>query len=248
MTWTLAQTGTSVSGPTLVSLPSGTVLMNGFLTGMLSDSTLLTSFRSGRGHPDAGLVRRTARRHDERDHRRRLDSGRIVGGDVEQLHGAVSSRGSDADATEVGDRAVKFLPSCVIALASFAVLGAQTVDPSRYSELRWRHIGPFRGGRTVGASGVVQQPNVFYIGVNNGGVWKTTDYGLTWNPIFDDQPTQSIGAIAVAPSDPNIVYVASGEGCSGRTSRSATASTNPPTQARHGNTWASARPGRSVRC
>jgi photosystem II stability/assembly factor-like uncharacterized protein len=91
-------------------------------------------------------------------------------------------------------------------------LPASGVDPSMYAELRWRHIGPFRGGRTVGAAGVPQQPNVFYIGVNNGGVWKTTDYGLTWNSIFDDQPTQSIGAIAVAPSDSNIVYVASGEG------------------------------------
>ncbi len=64
----------------------------------------------------------------------------------------------------------------------------------------------------MGAAGVVQQPNVFYIGVNNGGVWKTTDYGLTWTPIFDDQPTQSIGAIAVAPSDPKVIYVGSGEG------------------------------------
>ena len=58
-----------------------------------------------------------------------------------------------------------------------------------FAMLRWRHIGPFRGGRTVGAAGVVQQPNVFYIGVNNGGVWKTTDYGHTWTPTFDDQPT-----------------------------------------------------------
>ena len=69
---------------------------------------------------------------------------------------------------------------------------AQTVDPARYGALQWRAIGPYRGGRTVGAAGVPQQPNVFYIGVNNGGVWKTTDYGLTWTPIFDSQPTQSL--------------------------------------------------------
>ena len=100
----------------------------------------------------------------------------------------------------------------VLTFVSVTALSAQPPDADLYGELRWRHIGPFRGGRTVGAAGVVQQPNVFYIGVNNGGVWKTTDYGLTWAAIFDDQPTQSIGAIAVAPSDPNIVYVASGEG------------------------------------
>ncbi|HMD34867.1 MAG TPA: hypothetical protein VKH42_07860 [Vicinamibacterales bacterium] len=73
-------------------------------------------------------------------------------------------------------------------------------------------IGPFRGGRTVAAVGVPQQPGVFYIGVNNGGVWKTTDYGRIWTPIFDSQPTGSVGAIAVAPSDPNVIYVGSGEG------------------------------------
>ncbi|HEY2093921.1 MAG TPA: glycoside hydrolase [Thermoanaerobaculia bacterium] len=78
--------------------------------------------------------------------------------------------------------------------------------------MEWRGIGPFRGGRTVAAVGVPQQPNVFYIGVNNGGVWKTTDYGRIWMPIFDDQPTGSVGAIAVAPSDPNVIYVGSGEG------------------------------------
>jgi photosystem II stability/assembly factor-like uncharacterized protein len=86
------------------------------------------------------------------------------------------------------------------------------LDPSLLQSLHWRSIGPFRGGRTRAVSGVPSQPNVFYIGVCNGGVWKTNDYGRTWQPIFDDQPTGSIGAVAVAPSDPNIVYVASGEG------------------------------------
>jgi photosystem II stability/assembly factor-like uncharacterized protein len=85
-------------------------------------------------------------------------------------------------------------------------------DPSVSDGLKWRMIGPHRGGRTVGAVGVPQQPNVFYIGVNNGGVWKTTDYGRTWTPIFDDQPTGSVGDVAVAPSNPNVLYVASGEG------------------------------------
>ncbi len=73
-------------------------------------------------------------------------------------------------------------------------------------------IGPHRGGRTVGVAGIAEQPNVFLIGVNNGGVWRTSDYGHTWKPIFDDQPTGSIGALAIAPSDPNIIYVGSGEG------------------------------------
>jgi photosystem II stability/assembly factor-like uncharacterized protein len=79
-------------------------------------------------------------------------------------------------------------------------------------DLHWRMIGPFRGGRTRAAAGVPDQPNVFYVGAVDGGVWKSTDYGRTWNPIFDGQDTQSIGAIAVAPSDSNVVYVASGEG------------------------------------
>ncbi len=89
---------------------------------------------------------------------------------------------------------------------------AQSFPVDLFKELGWRCIGPFRGGRTKAAAGIPSQPNVFYIGVVNGGVWKTTDYGRTWTPIFDEQPTGSVGAIAVAPSDPNIVYVGSGEG------------------------------------
>lgn len=79
-------------------------------------------------------------------------------------------------------------------------------------DLHWRLVGPFRGGRTRAATGVPGEPNVFYVGQVDGGVWKSTDYGRTWNPIFEKEPTQSIGAIAVTPSDANIVYVASGEG------------------------------------
>jgi photosystem II stability/assembly factor-like uncharacterized protein len=94
--------------------------------------------------------------------------------------------------------------------ASLAI--AQPFDAKYLAGMRWRSIGPYRGGRTRAAAGVPTQPNVFYMGVCNGGVWKTTDYGRTWTPIFDSQPTGSIGAIAVAPSDPNIVYVATGEG------------------------------------
>ena len=78
--------------------------------------------------------------------------------------------------------------------------------------MHWRNVGPFRGGRTRAVSGVPSQPNVFYIGAVNGGVWKTSDSGRTWAPIFDHEPTGSIGTIEVAPSDPNIIYVASGEG------------------------------------
>jgi photosystem II stability/assembly factor-like uncharacterized protein len=80
------------------------------------------------------------------------------------------------------------------------------------SILRWRNIGPYRGGRTRAICGVPSQPNVFYMAPVNGGVFKSIDYGRTWQPIFDDQPTASIGAIAVSISNPNLVYVGSGEG------------------------------------
>ncbi len=105
-----------------------------------------------------------------------------------------------------------FLSFVLFCLAAASVAFAQKVDSSLYQSMKWRMIGPFRAGRTVGAAGIASQPNVFYIGVNNGGVWKTTDAGRTWKPIFDDQPTGSIGDIALAPSNPNMIYVGSGEG------------------------------------
>jgi photosystem II stability/assembly factor-like uncharacterized protein len=89
---------------------------------------------------------------------------------------------------------------------------APQVSPSLFAEMRWRNIGPYRGGRTKAAAGVPSQPYTFYIGMVNGGVWKTTDAGRTWKPIFDDQPTGSIGWVSVALSDPNVIYVGSGEG------------------------------------
>ncbi len=100
----------------------------------------------------------------------------------------------------------------IFLLSTFHFITHAQFNPNLFNAIKYRMIGPHRGGRTVGAVGVPQQPNVFYIGVNNGGVWKTNDYGRTWKPIFDDQSTGSVGDIAVAPSNPNVIYVASGEG------------------------------------
>lgn len=86
------------------------------------------------------------------------------------------------------------------------------VPDTAYNAMQWREIGPFRGGRAVAVAGVPGSPNTFYFGGAAGGVWKTLDAGATWKPIFDGQKVASIGAIAVAPSDPNVIYVGTGEG------------------------------------
>ncbi len=102
--------------------------------------------------------------------------------------------------------------SVVTVFLGARIAEAQQYPQTAYQEMRWRMIGPTRGGRTRAACGVPTQPNVFYMGQVNGGVWKSDDFGRTWNPIFDAQDTQAVGAIAVAPSDPKIIYVSSGEG------------------------------------
>lgn len=112
-------------------------------------------------------------------------------------------------------RCAGFRRAYAFACLSLAALPGSTsaqTEPDFGGALHWRNIGPFRGGRTRAIAGVPSQPNVFYFAQVNGGVFKSTDFGRTWQPIFDDQPTGSVGAIAVAISDPNVIYVGSGEG------------------------------------
>src|SRR5579859_665529 len=88
---------------------------------------------------------------------------------------------------------------------------AQPYDPKLFAGLHWRLIGPFRGGRSLAVAGVPGNPEKFYFGAVGGGVWETDNAGRTWVPIFDQVSQASIGAIAVAPSDPNVIYVGTGE-------------------------------------
>jgi photosystem II stability/assembly factor-like uncharacterized protein len=92
-------------------------------------------------------------------------------------------------------------------------LGAQTLDENTLKAMKWRQVGPFRGGRALTATGVAGDPLTYYFGSVAGGVWKTTNGGLTWTPMTDKTGIMSVGAIAVAPSDPNILYVGTGESC-----------------------------------
>jgi len=105
----------------------------------------------------------------------------------------------------------RFFLCFLISLALGNALVAQSPDPNLYSGLRWRMIGPFRGGRSNAVSGIEGQPNVYYFGAVSGGVWKTTNGGTTWEPVFDSQPIASVGALALAPSNPQVIYVGTGE-------------------------------------
>ncbi len=103
------------------------------------------------------------------------------------------------------------LSALLTAAALSAGLAAQPVDPALFSGMRWRMVGPFRGGRALTATGVPGHPERFYFGAVGGGVWRTDNAGRTWEPVFDGQPVASIGAVAVAPSSPDVLYVGSGE-------------------------------------
>ena len=97
------------------------------------------------------------------------------------------------------------LPLCA------APASAQSLSGALFSQLQWRNIGPFRAGRAITVTGVPGDPDTFYFGAVGGGVWETNNAGRTWQPIFDKEPVASIGAIAVAPSDRNVLYAGSGE-------------------------------------
>jgi len=107
---------------------------------------------------------------------------------------------------------LRALFAAVLAATLSAQGTAPRIDPSAYQDLRYRLIGPFRASRTVAGVGIPTQPNVFFAGVHTGGVWKTDDYGRTWRPMFDNAPTGSIGDIGVSWSNPDIIYVGTGEG------------------------------------
>ena len=98
--------------------------------------------------------------------------------------------------------------------AQQAAPASVSVDPSLYSGMRWRGIGPNRGGRSIAVAGSDTRPNEYYFGATGGGIWKTTDYGVTWQAVADTAlKTSSVGALAIAPSNPDVVYAGMGESC-----------------------------------
>jgi photosystem II stability/assembly factor-like uncharacterized protein len=113
----------------------------------------------------------------------------------------------------------RILACCVCFVAASAIVGvsspsfAEEFNETLFNGMEWRLIGPFRGGRVLAVTGISGNPNVFYFGGVAGGVWKTANGGASWEPLFDKQPISSIGAIAVAESDPNIIYAGTGEAC-----------------------------------
>src|SRR6266849_3198077 len=114
------------------------------------------------------------------------------------------------------NRFVRFLLVSFSTVTITTVALAQQYDQSAFSAMKWRLVGPHRGGRVTSVAGIPGKPAIYYFGTPGGGVWKTTNGGRVWKPIFDDVHVASIGALAPAPSDPNIVYVGTGEETPGR--------------------------------
>ena len=108
---------------------------------------------------------------------------------------------------------VRFVAALYCVLCPAMASAQQQIDPKTYGGMKWRLIGPFRGGRAITVAGVPSQPNTYYFGAVAGGVWRTTDGGNTWDSLFDKESVSSIGAIAVSDSDPNILYAGTGEAC-----------------------------------
>src|SRR5216117_2989661 len=109
--------------------------------------------------------------------------------------------------------AVFISPISIQSAGSPAPTPPGTIDEKLFNGMHWRQVGPFRGGRALAIEGVVGEPNTYYFGAVAGGVWKTTDGGLSWQNVSDKAKISSVGAIAVSESDPNVIYVGSGEAC-----------------------------------
>src|SRR5664279_4994642 len=99
----------------------------------------------------------------------------------------------------------------LLALIGAAILFAQSFSPSLYSGMRWRQVGPFRAGRISAVAGIPGDPATYYLGTPGGGIWKSTSGGATWKPIFDETHMDSVGSIAIAPSNHDILYAGTGD-------------------------------------
>src|SRR5438445_7406172 len=154
-------------------------------------------------------TRRPSSTRSPRERSRRItDPGRKPGDDVDRPPPR-TGRASFPSMNQI--RSAFLFGSLAGALAAAAPARAQTIPSSAYGALRWRLIGPHRGGRVLAVAGIPGDPATFYFGAVDGGVWRTRNAGVTWDPLFDDQPIASIGALALAPSDPNVIYVGTGE-------------------------------------